>query len=116
MFENGYSSFDLMGISDGGGIATILAQYQDIPINQLIVMSPILGEKFNTFMYHENFNQMRIILGWVKQDPKNSFEEERIFYLQALQNHSNYENIEIDMETVNEELTHRLHPQVIEVL
>jgi hypothetical protein len=116
MFQNGYSSFDLMGISDGGGIATILAQYQDIPINQLILMSPILGEKFETFMYHDNFPNMKILLGWVKQDPKNSFEENLPFYQNALQNHPNYEIIEIDMETVNEELTHRLHPNLIDVL
>lgn len=113
MFTSGYTSFDLMGISDGGGLAILLTKFPDVPIENLILMSPILMEKLFNVINDDLFKKMRVILGWVVEDKKNFYKPAGLQYESLLQDHKNKEIVILHK---HEENAHQLQDELFDYL
>jgi len=113
MWSSGYTKFDLMGISDGGGLSILLSQFPDVPIENLVLMSPILMEKLFNVIKDDIFNKMRVILGWVVEDKKNFYKPVGLQYEDLLKDHKNKEIIILHK---HEENAHQLQDELFDYL
>jgi len=113
MFDSGYAKFDLMGISDGGGLAILLSQFPDVPIETLVLMSPILMEKLFNVINDDLFKKMRVILGWVIEDKNNFYKPAGLQYESLLKDHPNKEIVILHKHVEN---SHQIHDELFDYL